>query len=110
MIYLPSKAPGELMDYNLDMSCFVPEGFSIDTLTVTVDAAGNTESPLELHVQDVSKQPLKEGDTDYLAVLFWLSGGTSGVRYRGTVSVSDNQSVDPDRQYRRQFEIEVQPL
>jgi hypothetical protein len=110
MIYLAAKAPGEAMDYNLDMTCFVPTGFSIDSAVVTVTDAGNTESPIELEAFDVSTQPLMEGDTVNLAILFWLRGGTVNTRYRGTIAMSDNQSSNPDRTYNRRFEIEIQDL
>lgn len=110
MIYLADKAPDDVLDYNLDMSDFIPAGFSIDTLQVEVTAAGNSESPITLESEDVSAQPLNEGDAQQTAILFWLRGGTPGVRYRGRITMSDNQSSSPDRNYVRQFEVEVKPL
>lgn len=113
MIYLADKAPSpELIDYTLDMSEFIPEGFSIDEVTVEVTAAGNGESPLLLTVQNATSQPLTdaEGDDDNVVILFWLAGGTVNTRYRGVITMSDDESVDPDRKYVRQFEVEVKNL
>lgn len=112
MIYLASKAPGDVVDYNLDMSEFVPAGFSIDTLSMAITDAGNTESPITLVVEDSFTQPLDHDDTGgfSLAVVFWLAGGTPGVRYQGTITMSDNQGMDPDRTYVRLFQVEVEPL
>lgn len=110
MIYLPSKAPGDVADYNLSMTQFIPAGVSIDTVAVEVDAAGNSESPITLTAIDVSFQPVEEGDAESQAILFWLTGGTAGVRYRGRIMVSDSQSADPDREYVRRFEVEVDDL
>lgn len=109
MIYLPAKAPADIVDYNLDMTQFIPDGFSIDSLTVDVTAAGNSESPLALSVVSAAPQPLVDQGNN-VAILLWLSGGTSGVRYRGTIHMSDSQSGDPDRLYERIFEVEVLPL
>ena len=110
MIYLADKAPGDVVDYELDMTEFVPAGFSIDAVTVVVDAAGNSESPVALTAGNVSAQPLTTDAADSLGVLFWLSGGTAGVRYRGTITLSDDESADPDRAYVRQFQVEVKAL
>lgn len=110
MIYLADKAPGDVVDYALDMSEFVPAGFSIDQVTVEVTDAGNTESPVTLVAQDVSSQPLSPDDEFSLEILFWLSGGSPGVRYRGEITLSDDQSVSPDRSYVRIFEVMVKPL
>lgn len=110
MIYLPAKAPGETMDYDLDMSPFIPTGFSIDFLSVEVTDSGNGESPLTLSAVDSSTQPPVVGGAFNTSILFWLTGGTAGVRYRGLIVMSDDESMSPDRTYRRKFEIEVRPL
>jgi hypothetical protein len=111
MIYLTEKAPADIVDYNLNMSEFVPAGFSIDnTLTVEIEDAGNGESPLALEAFDVSAQPFSEEDTDNICIVFWLRGGTAGVRYQGRIAFNDNQSSDPDRTYERLFQVEVLPL
>lgn len=111
MIYLAEKAPADVVDYNLNMSEFVPPTFSIDnSLTVEIEGAGNSESPITLQAFDVSAQPVAEGDETNICILFWLRGGTPGVRYQGRISFNDNQSSDPDRTYERLFQIEVEPL
>lgn len=110
MIYLAEKAPADVVDYSLDMREFIPAGFSIDNADVEVTAAGNGESPLTLTAQDVVTQPLGDGDEDNVVILFWLAGGTPGVRYRGRITMSDNESSSPDRNYVRQFEVEVADL
>lgn len=111
MIYLAAKAPGERLDYQLDMTEFVPAGFSIDTVTVEVTMAGNTESPVALVAADFSALPLTEDAENNLGVLFWLTGGTAGVRYRGVIAMSDNESTGAtDREYRRLFEVEIKDL
>lgn len=111
MIYLAAKAPGDDVDYNVSMADFIPAGFSIDTLTMEITGAGNGESPIELSVHDFVSQPLAVGDADNRAILFWLMGGTPGVRYRGEITMSDDESSgDTDRVYVRQFEVEVANL
>jgi hypothetical protein len=111
MIYLAEKAPADVVDYNLNMSEFVPAGFSIDnTLTVEIEDAGNGESPLALEAFDVSAQPAVEGGEDNICIVLWLRGGTAGVRYQGRIAFNDNQSSDPDRTYERLFQVEVLPL
>lgn len=111
MIYLAEKAPADVVDYNLNMSEFVPATFSIDnTLTVEIEAAGNGESPLSLEAFDVSSQPVEEGDGPRICIVFWLQGGTPGVRYQGRIAFNDNQSSNPDRAYERLFQIEVADL
>lgn len=110
MIYLKPKAPADVVDYLIDMTEFVHAGFSIHTVTVEIEAAGNGESPLTLTAEDVEAQALTEGAEQSLGVLFWLAGGTAGVRYQGRISVADNPSSDPDRSYERLFQVEVEPL
>lgn len=111
MIYLPEKAPADIVDHNLNMQEFVPAGFSIDnSLTVVVEDAGNGESPLSLEAFDASAQPVDEDHTNNICIVFWLRGGTAGVRYRGRIAFNDNQSSDPDRTYQRLFEVEVENL
>lgn len=111
MIYLAEKAPADVVDYQLDMSEFIPAGFSIDAFTVDVTAAGNSESPLALEAFDPTSQPLVEGGEQNVVIVFWLRAGTPGVRYQGKISISDNQSGgSTDRKYERLFEVEVLPL
>lgn len=111
MIYLAAKAPGDVADYDLNMSEFLPDGFSIDAVSVVVDAAGNSESPITLTAIDAISQPVEVGSPPQnIVILFWLTGGTPGVRYRGTITMSDNQSTDPDRETVRRFEVEVEDL
>lgn len=111
MIYLPDKAPGETLDYVVDLNDFVAEGRALDSAAADVLAAGLDESPLSLVVvgtQDPVASPCDA--TRMTAVHFWLQGGTPGVRYRGVISASDNGSSNPDRQIRRQFEIMIRNL
>jgi hypothetical protein len=110
MIYLREKAPADVVDYLVDMTPFVPAGFSIHTVTVEIEDAGNGESPITLTAEDVSAELLAEGAATTLGVLVWLAGGSPGVRYQGRISIADNPSNNPDPAIQRLFQVEVEPL
>jgi hypothetical protein len=110
VIYLKPKAPADVVDYLVDMTEFVHAGFSIHTVSVEIEAAGNGESPMTLTVEDVAAEPLIEGAPVSLGVLFWLAGGSPGVRYQGRISIADDPADDPDRSCERLFQVEVEPL
>lgn len=85
-----NKDPEEVSDYLVDFAPLLPEGAQLSgTPTVTIEAAGNGESPT-LEAQDVSLasgEPPVGSPPLETAVLFWLSGGTDQVRYRGKIKV-----------------------
>lgn len=107
MIYLDDKDPDDEVDFSVDVSDFFPEGFSIDDTDVEITGAGNSESPIELSVVSFFAQPAAVGVLLDTVVVFWLAGGTEGVRYRGRIRISDDESVSPDRRYSRAFEVMV---
>lgn len=68
-----SKQPDERLDYDVDYAEWIPALDSLLIATVTVSPAGMiVDSPLIL--------------TD--VVKLWVSGGTSGVRYKVTLTVT----------------------
>lgn len=108
MIYLPDKAPADLMDYSLDLGTFFPEGFSIDMIDIQIEDSGTGESPITLTVDgDPFSQPTEENGEFDTVLVFWLNGGTKDTRYQGRITISDNESSDPDRHYERLFQILV---
>lgn len=109
MIYLPDKAPGDLMDYSLDLSTFFPEGFDIDDIEITIEDSGTGESPITLTIEgDPFAQQVEEGVGGNAVLVFWLNGGTAKTRYQGRIRISDDESTDPtDRKYERLFQILV---
>lgn len=102
-IDLGQKDAEARLDYRIRFKNVPPA--SLDTQTVTVEDAGNGESPPELIVSDSSI--IADGAGRRVEVLFWLDGGTRGVRYRGKIVASDDASTDPDRQYVEYFMIEI---
>lgn len=112
MIYLADKPPADTVDYVADFLEFVGPEYEIDSVSVTVDAAGFGESPLELIVIEGQTVAVNSpcDATRLTAIQFWLTGGTGGTRYRGTITISDDASADPDRSISRQFEIMVKKV
>lgn len=79
------KQPAETLDYDVDFAEFLSDGDTLVTtgnppvpspLNVTVDPAGMTLGPTVVVGGKVVKQ--------------WLSGGTDGVRYKITLTVTTN--------------------
>src|SRR5882672_1990858 len=107
MIYLKAKNAGDTVDYQVDFVDLIPPEFNLDSATVEITKAGNTESPIELLVEDtaivVDESPAERAT----AVLFWLVGGTVDVNYELRITASDSQSVVPDRVYTRYARIQV---
>lgn len=106
-IKLPDKDPQEVLDYKVDFGNLLPSGVYLDDASVSIESANNGESPIALAatsvqivVNDASPQLLSR-------VLFWLRGGTEGVKYTGVVTASDNQGASPDRKYVRRFTVKV---
>lgn len=112
MIYLAAKGPDEIQDYNLNFDEFIPGLFAIDSVDMFITDSGNGESPLALSVTNFVTQPetADTSDTRLICVLFWLQGGTPGVRYRGQIKITDNESAIPKRTYDREFEVEIRQL
>lgn len=110
MIYLAPKASSDTVDYQLDFIDFVPTTFNLDGVDVEIINAGNDESPIELTVTDTSLEPSPRDDTKTTVVLMWLQGGTPGTTYKGKITVSDNESVSPDRSITREFIVAVKEL
>lgn len=79
------KQPAESLDYDIDFSQFFADG---DVLVST----GNPPVPSPLNVT-VDPVGLTLGPTFVLGdtkVKQWLSGGTNGVRYKVTLTVTSN--------------------
>src|SRR5580765_8007575 len=106
-IELPDKDADDLLDYQIDMAEFVVSPYHVDSETVEIEAAGNGESPISLTVEDVGAASGCGGPSRPTAVLFWLRGGTRGVRYRGKVTVSDDAELSPDRLFTKWFYVVV---
>jgi hypothetical protein len=83
------KDPEARLDYEIDFTALIDEGFHMDTPPeVEIEAAGNGESPIELLSQDPAIVTPSDDPQDLLAataISFWLAAGTSGVRYRGKI-------------------------
>lgn len=104
---LPDKDPEDRLDYQIDLAAFIPTTFALDSQSVEIEAAGNSESPIALTVSDVHPVPGCAGGSLNTAILFWLSGGTPGVRYTGKITASDNAGISPDRFSVHRFYIRV---
>lgn len=80
-----SKQPAETLDYDIDFSEFLADG---DTLV----SVGDPPVPSPLNV--VVDQPgMTLGPTFVLngkTVKQWVSGGTNGVKYKVTITVTSN--------------------
>jgi hypothetical protein len=79
---LPPKAPASVLDYQLDWSAWLANGETISSADVTADA-GITVNP-------TGKATSVSGGI----VTFWLGGGTAGVTYHVTVTVTTTARVD----------------
>lgn len=91
IVELPGKFSDDVMDYVVDLSAYVDDAAAIDNVSVSIDAAGNGESPPEMEASDAEAIAVESGGLNK-AVHFWLSGGTSGVRYRGVIEFGDDQA------------------
>lgn len=108
ILELPGKFAAEVTDYTVDLSAHLPEGAELVDVEVSIDASGNGESPPELEVVDAHSVALASGPEQ--AVHFFLSGGTSGVRYRGIIEFGDDAAISSPsatRRRRRMFYIVV---
>ncbi len=109
ILELEGKFSDDVVDYIVDLSAYLSADASLENVTVEIDAAGNGESPPEMTVTDSQVYAIESGQPAQ-SVLFWLSGGTSGVRYRGAITFGDDQvigSPTPTRQRTRWFYIVV---
>lgn len=111
ILELPDKDTAETLDYEIDLADMIPAPYILDDVAVEITAAGNYESPLELMVIAGKTEAVVSscgGTGDRVtAVHFWLTGGTSDVRYLGKVTASDNASFTPDRIFVRRFYVKV---
>jgi hypothetical protein len=96
------KDPEAKSDYEVDFAALIDAGFELTgTPVVEIEAAGNGESPLELESADPaavapSVSPDPPGSPPLAtAVSFWLTGGTSGVRYRGKIKCDTTGAGSP---------------
>lgn len=98
-----------MLDYQVDFTDLIPAPYVLDGETITIVAAGNGESVPALTVSHIASVVPSCGGSGgrETAVLFWLTGGTRGVRYKGKIEVSDNASSTPDREINRYFYIEI---
>jgi hypothetical protein len=92
-----NKDADAVLDYLVDFSVLLDDGAQINTLEVSVEAAGNGESPPSLVVLDAEAIPLPDTGSPALNVqaYFWLSGGTPGVRYAGKIKATGEGSPAP---------------
>ncbi len=93
------KDPEATADYEVDFAALIDAGFELTgTPTIEIEEAGNGESPLEMSVVDASivAPPDSPGSPPLAtATLFWLTGGTSGVRYRGKIRCDASAAGSP---------------
>jgi hypothetical protein len=93
------KDPEAKSDYEVDFAALIDVGFELTgTPVVEIEAAGNGESPVELESVDpaVVAPPDSPGSPPLAtAVSFWLTGGTSGVRYRGKIKCDTTGAGSP---------------
>lgn len=109
VIELPPKYSADVLDYQVDFTKLIPAPYVLDDESVEIIAAGNGEVSFDLvasHIASVVPSCGGSGGRE-TAVLFWLQGGTPGVRYKGKITVSDNASGAPDREINRYFYIEI---
>jgi hypothetical protein len=93
------KDPEAKSYYEVDFAAVIDAGFELTgTPVVEIEAAGNGESPLELESVDPAAvaPPDSRGSPPLAtAVSFWLTGGTSGVRYRGKIKCDTTGAGSP---------------
>lgn len=86
---LDDKDPEARSDYEIDFAALLDTGSELTgTPIVEIESAGNGESPVELSSADpaIVAPPGSPGSPPAVtAVHFWLSGGSTGVRYRGKI-------------------------
>jgi len=100
ILELAGKYSADVIDYVVDLSAYLGDGASLMDVSVEIDAAGNGESPPELSVTDAQAYATESGGLER-AVLFYLEGGTSGVRYRGLIRFGDDQTLGSPSATRR---------
>lgn len=109
ILELAGKFSDDVVDYTVDLAAYLSDPASLTDVSVTIDASGNGESPPDLVVEDAQPTALESGGLEK-AVIFWLSGGTSGVRYRGVIQFGDDQtfgSPAPTRRRSRRFYVVI---
>ncbi len=109
ILELAGKFSGDVLDYTVDLSAYLSDPASLTDVDVYIDAAGNGESPPELSALDAQSTAMESGGLEK-AVVFWLEGGTSGVRYRGVIQFGDDQaptSPGPGRQRTKLFYVVI---
>ncbi len=111
-IELDDKDPEAKSDYAIDFAAVLDPGTELmGTPVVEIEAAGNGESPVEMDSADISiVAPLEPVGSPPLntVVLFWLTGGTSGCRYRGKIkcdATTVGSSPSPTRTVIKRFYI-----
>jgi hypothetical protein len=82
LVPLPPKAPAAVLDYQMDWSGWLAAGETISGADVSAES-GITVNPAG-----------KTTSTSGGVVTFWLGGGTAGVTYNVTVTVTTNSRVD----------------
>jgi hypothetical protein len=93
------KDPEARSDYLVDFAALIDVGYALTgTPVVEIEASGNGESPLEMDSADVTivaPPGSLESPPLTTAVAFWLTGGTSGVRYRGKIKCDSTGAGSP---------------
>lgn len=94
---LPSKAPGDVVDYPIDFALLFATGEVITDASSVVDS-GLTE-------EGTPGSPAYSGSV----VTPVFSGGTEGETYRIVITVTTDQG-SPNREFERSFYLTVEPL
>lgn len=95
---LPSKAPGDTVDYPIDFAALLAAGESVVAATSVIDAGLTEESPAGL-------PPFTAAGV----VTPVFSGGTEGETYRIVLTVTTD-SGSPPRVFERSFCLPVEAL
>jgi hypothetical protein len=98
-IEFDDKDPEARSDYEIDFAAVIDPGFELTgNPVVDIEAAGNGESPIELTSEEPSvvAPPDSTGSPPLAtAVLFWLTGGSTGCRYRGKIKCDTTGAGSP---------------
>lgn len=101
-------------DYLVDFAPMLPAGAELSEVAVEIEGAGNTESPITLEIADAAAAPgiAPTGSPPLnTGVYFWLTVGTTGVRYLGKITATVQPDGSPPPQARvlvKRFLIVVQ--
>lgn len=106
MIYLNPKNAGDTADYLVAFDDIIPADFSMVAASVSVDSAGNTESPLTLEAQNAFPSTDLSPPSESKGVLFELTEGTPMTWYLLLVRVTV-QKGSKARLYSKYVKVQV---